>query len=250
MLPQPAKDALYDALSRTYRIDVTHPDPGVTRGITITPEVWWANQLDDDADESTTPPYDRLTLNLDPTGVLENPESVTETLGVFPRSDADAAGDAADLVVLKGRRVYDELNVTVTARGSVSITGPNDEAKSFPADVRAHGITRQVVRFLTTEFPSRPLDAFDAEGNPVELGGFGMDFGELFGGGGQLFADELDPPLRVEPITGRGPRNVSEMVDAAGAQYDAGVRVRYWDSWKTYEYSPIEGATTNEFSTG
>ena len=237
MLPQPAKDALYDALSRTYRIDVTHPDPGITRGITIRPEVWWANQLDDDADESTTPPYDRLTIKLDPTGVLENPESVTETLGVFPRSDADAAGDAADLVVLKGRRVYDELNVTVTARGSVAITGPNGEAKSFPADVRAHGITRQVVRFLTTEFPTRPLDAFDYQGLPVD-------------NSDAVYAEELDPSLRVEPITGRGPRNVSEMVAAAGAQYDAGARILYFDSWQEYEYGPIEGVTTNDFSTG
>ena len=96
----------------------------------------------------------------------------------------------ADLRVTKGRPVRDILEVMTTAEGGVDVPGaPTDsDTKYLTADDRADAVARAVRDFLVEDFPERPLDAFDDEGNAVDTSQ-------------PIYGEDLSPPVQVTTCT-------------------------------------------------
>ena len=224
MLPLDARRDLLRALPDVYRIPVTLPD-STSEGITIRPEIRWQYQDIPEPD----PPYDQVALELGPTGVIEGAQAVDHVIGEVAVGGGTTGVDA-ETAEVKGRRVYDDLNIRVTSAGSANIAG-----RSFSADERANGLARELVRFLLNQFQRRPVDPFSEDGS-------------LITDDAQLYAEEFAPPLNVDPISGRGPTPVTDMVDANGVQWDAAVRLHYFDAWVDWFYDATEAEITHTFT--
>ena len=222
MLPIDARRDLLVALPDEYRIPTSLPNSDYS-GIVIRPDIRWQYQEMPEPD----PPYDQIALELGPTGVIEPAQSVDRTLSVVTNAPSDPSD--ADIGELKARRVYDDLNIRVTAAGSANIAG-----RSFSADERANGLARELVRFLLNRFQTGPVDPFDSSG-------------ALITDDATKYAEAFAPPLNVEPITGRGPTPVTDMVDANGVQWDAAVRLHYFDAWTEWFYEATEAELTATF---
>lgn len=224
MLPLDARRDLLAALPDIYRVPATLPE-STSRGITIAPDIRWQYQ----SIPQPSPPYDQIALDLSPTGVVESSQSIDQVIGIVVADpDATTLSDA-DTAEVKGRRVYDELNIRVTSEGSATIGG-----RSFSAGERANGLARELVHFLLNEFQSRPVDPF-------------TDDGALITDDAQYYAEEFAPPLRIEPVSGRGPTRVTDMVDAAGEQWDAAVRLHYFDGWVEWFYEATAAEINHTF---
>ena len=225
MLPLDTRHDLLAALPDAYQIPVSLPD-STASGIIIRPEIRWQYQDIPEPD----PPYDQIALELAPTGVIEAARAVDQVIEVVEFADETGGADSdADIAVVRGRRVYDVLNIRVTAAGSATIGG-----RSFSADERANGLARQLVRFLLNRFQSRPVDLF-------------ADDGSLLTDDARLYAEEFTPPLNVAPVTGRGPTPVTDMVDANGVQWDAAVRLSYFDAWVNWFYHATDAEINATF---
>lgn len=203
----------------------THPVPvekGDLAGIVISTDkslqMRWPYEGYDEPEE----PFESITLKLDPAGVVEDQQAVPTEVERQRIDNADA-----DIEIAHGRRVYDVLNIRVTARGNATIGG-----ETFSAGERAAGLTERVHGWLTQTFrQERRPDSFDAQGNEID-------------DSDRLYAGEIDPPLLPRPIAGRGPRDVSDQVDVPGAQWDAALELYYIDAWAEYHYGPEEAEIT------
>lgn len=217
MLDQPTQETIRRALPEIYWVAIDHPDDQVNE-TAFSPQVRWNHQ----GFEPPEPPYESVTLYLDPTGVIQDDQSIDRERDRVVFDDAEVEEGHAHGMVEKGYDVYDVLNITVTARGNATISG-----KQFTPGARASALANSIQGFLIEQWPTRPLDYFDSNGAPINSDDPSVP---------ELFADEIDPPIDVRPIPGRGPVDVTEKVDAAGAQYDTAVELGYADTWTDYEY--------------
>lgn len=226
MLPYKAREDLREALPETYRTEVpagTFPDMPDATHVTSKPIIRWRYE-----GQSPGPPFEMLTLYLDPAGVQED----IQTMGPVRRGvDVPDSADA-HTAEKHAENVYDVLNFRVTARGNRRVAG----ATLTPRE-RAGWVTNGAYDWLTRRFQNRPLDAFDEHGNVID-------------DSGQVYGDDLSPPVRVDRIPGRAPSDVTEQVGADGAQWDAGVELHYREEWLHYQYSATEFPMSFETDTG
>lgn len=222
MLPHQAHQAILDALPSSVWVPVgkgAFPDNPDASEWEMVPEYRWASEdFEDD-----TAPYEHVTLNEQTGGVIESDQPIDKEFGSARLDDPDID---ADVVVRKGSFVYDVLNITVSTAGSDTRAG-----LTLAASERAHALMRAVYHHFLYEWETRPLDSFDRHGNATD--------DELAN-----YAGELAPPIRVDAIPGQGPKDTTDMVDANGAQYNAGVELHYVDSVLKYQYAPESVETT------
>lgn len=223
MLPQVAHDKLLDALPIEYWFEVgEYPDAPDASEWRLEPiKRWQYEDLD-----GPTEPYTMVSLRTGPTGVIESEQPLDKFFG-FGEIDADAFPDAdAHAAVKEGQYCYDVLNIMVTAGGSETRAG-----LTLSPNQRARALCREIIHHFIYRFEDTPLDAFDENAQSVD------DSGEIYG-------DELSPPIRVREIPGRGPTDVSDMDTTTDAQYNGAVELHYVDSVLKYEFT----ATSADFT--
>ena len=239
MLPLSTREQLRDALSRglgpeyadpVVWVPVEHPDYS-ERG--LQPSLWWSYE----DYETPDPPYVEVAMSLTPSGVIEEDnQSVDRQLAVEDISDGS---QDAHVVTTRGRRVYDVLNLRVTAEGGMSITadvdgdGVDEQVDYLSASERAEAACRRSMAFFLELFDRTggpAVDEFDADGNLLPQ----------TAAENRLHADELSPPLLVRPEPGRGPADVTDQVDADGQQWDGACRLHYFDTWRQYSLSATD----------
>lgn len=219
MLPVDTQEAIKDAFPKTYWVPADFDDSTLSEW-GIQPEFRWANE----GFESEAAPFEGVTLQFSPQGVIESQQSVDKRIAVAETSGGASVDPAADVETVKARRCYDVLNLTIEAVGSETRSGT-----SLSQNERAGKLATAVFDWLANRFPSRPTDAFDSDGTPVDISG-------------RTYADELSPPVRIDTIEGRGVADVTQQIDADGAQYDAAVEMHYFDIWSEGAYSAAEAA--------
>ncbi|ADJ14475.1 hypothetical protein [Halalkalicoccus jeotgali] len=217
MLDQPTRETIRRSLPEVYWVDIDHPDEGISQ-TAIQPQLRWHYQSFDRPE----PPYESVTMSLDPTGVLEEEQTIDRERSREVFDPEGVEEGHAHGAVTKGYDVYDVLNLIVTARGNATIAG-----EQYTPNDRASALADAVKSFLIERWPSRPLDHFDSDGAPLDPDDPSLP---------AQYADEIDPEITVRPIPGRGPKDVTDQVDAAGAQYDAAVELAYADEWTEYRY--------------
>lgn len=217
MLTHVTQEKIRESLPIMYWVPIAHEDPDVSEAA-LQPSIRWHKE----EFETPEPPYESVAMRLDPTGIVEESQAIDS---VYDREkfDLDEVPDGhAHGAVTKGRKVHDVLNLIVTARGNVTIDG-----QQFTPTTRASSLCKAVHSFLLNRWTTRPLDHFDSDGVPLDTDDPSLP---------KQYADEIEPPLRVRPIPGRGPEDVTDRVDAAGSQFDAAVELAYIDTWTEYRY--------------
>lgn len=222
MLPYQAHEAILGELPDRFWVEVgegAYPDaPDASEWEIVYDRRWSYEDFEDD-----TEPYDRVTLTETTGGVLEENQPLDEFFGTAELDDDTIDADA---VTKTGDLVYDTLEIMCTAAGSETRAG-----LTLTDQQRARLLARSIHRWFVHEWQTRPLDTFDDDGNAIA-------------DSDTTFADELSPPIRVDAIPGRGPTNVTESVDANGAQFNAAVELHYVDSVLKYEYTPADAELT------
>ena len=229
MLSDPVQEEIRRSLPEAYRVPMDHPDPDIS-GIVLAPDIRWHEESFDRPD----PPYESVAMYLDPTGVIESDQPTDRQFGREKFNEAEVAEGHAHGSVTTGWLVHDVLNLTVTGRGNATVAGTQ-----YTPSRRAKALANALQNFLLEVWPSRPLDHFDRDGAPIAENDPTLP---------DTYADELETPIRVRPIPGRGPTDVTEQVDAAGAQIDCAVELAYVDTHTEYEYLVREGVV-NETAT-
>ena len=185
------------------------------------------------------PPYVLVTFDITE-GDVGEPQGVSDEGGGRVLDIERLAPDVqdADLRVTKGRPVRDVLEVMATAEGGVDVPGaPADSDTDYlTADDRADAVARGIRDFLVEDFPERPLDAFDDEGNAV-------DTSQL------IYGEDLSPPVQVTPIEGRGVDAMPEGLSETDAQFNTGVNLHYFDTSEHYEYVPESAGIGTDVTT-
>lgn len=216
MLPPPAHEAILGEIPASFWVEVgsgAFPDnPDASEWELVPDRRWSFEDFEDD-----TEPYDRVTLTETTGGVLEENQPLDEFFGTAELDDDTIDADA---VTKTGDLVYDTLEIMCTAAGSETRAG-----LTLTDQQRARLLARSIHRWFVHEWQTRPLDTFDDDGNAIA-------------DSDTTFADELSPPIRVDPIPERGPTNVTESVDADGAQFNAAVELHYVDAVLDYVYTP------------
>lgn len=152
------------------------------------PAITWAHEDRDPDIEERS----IIQLELDPTGIQRDANTpVNDRIGFRRSSDPTIA-----YTDVQGSRMYDVLNITVAAQGESSASWMTN---SITAAERAGIFSRQIYRFFRFQFDQNHQ---------------GENDGEI--------------PVLAEPISGRGPTNVSDMFeDSLTAQFDFGFELRY-----------------------
>lgn len=236
MLPLKTKQQIKRALPEVYHVPLDHDE---MNGFISEPQIRWAHE------EFDTPeaPYEKVTLQLDPTGVVQEEQAVRTDRG---RNSLEDDVDA-DIAINHARRVYDVLNIQIVARGNAKIPYDSVDASTYgdqtlgdgsiggdveteyislSASERAYGLAETLQSWLLNEFQTRRIDQFDPNGNAID------DDSD------RIYAEDLEPPVHVRPIPGRGPNDVTDIVGASGSQYNAAVELYYLDKWAEYHYGP------------
>lgn len=218
MLPHQAHEAILGELPASFWVEIGEgafpDDPNASEWELVPDRRWSYEDFEDD-----TEPYERVTFTETTGGVLETDQPLDRFFGTAELDDDTIDADA---VSKKGNLVYDVLEIMCTAAGSETRAG-----LTLTDQQRARLLARSVHRWFVHEWQTRPLDNFDDDGNAIP-------------DSDTTYADELGPPLRVDPIPGRGPTNVTESVDANGAQFNAAVELHYVDAILEYEYTPTD----------
>ncbi|WP_330633718.1 hypothetical protein [Halocatena halophila] len=214
MLPKPAKDAIRDAIPESlwFEVGEVFPDAPDASEWKLTPEIRWAYEDFENSNE----PYDHVSLSIPTGGVIESNQPLDRYIGEEILSDDSIDADA---LVEQGQFVYDVLSI-----GAHCVGSETREGLTLTEDERAYALLRAIYRWFRHDWQTRPLDRFDQDGNTI------ADRDEQY-------ADELTPPVRVDPIPGSGPVNMTESIES-GAQYNAQVELHYVDSVIDYEFIP------------
>lgn len=251
MLPRQAREDIRTAIS--IGLGPEHAEPIVWVPIqhpqyserALQPELRWKY---DDYDEPD-PPYVQIAMELSPSGIHEPAQSVDKQVDV--RDISDGPQDA-DVATTKGSRVYDVLNFTITAEGGVSIGHSGQQVDYLSAAERAEWVTRAAYDHFLNGWDERPLDEFDEEGNRIDRYA-DLEFGDFeYGTAGDtgplpLYGEDIRPPVLARPEPGREPDDVTEQVDrSSGSQWDAALRLHYFDTYVEYEYSPAEAEVSTQ----
>jgi hypothetical protein len=231
MIPEPVRQELLEAIPELYWVDVTHPDEDISQ-LSLRPQLRWQNEEFSPPEE----PYESVALGFTETGVVEESTPVDRDYGIEAFDREDVEGDNAHGRRVKGVQSHDTLEIIVTAKGNISIEG-----YQIGPRVRARALCHAVHSFLAKHWKTRPLDLFDENGEPID-----DDHPEV----PDRFADELEVPLLPKMIPGRGPEDVTDQVDASGAQFNAAVEIAYVDTWSEHHYLaekvPVDTEVTSD----
>lgn len=218
MLPHQAHEAILGEIPASFWAEVgegAYPNnPDASEWELVPDRRWSFEDFEDD-----TEPYERITLTETAGGVIEDNQPLDRFFGTAELDDDTIDADA---VSKEGEYVYDTLEIMCTAAGSETRDG-----LTLTDQQRARLLARSVYRWFRHDWQTRPLDNFDLDGNAIA-------------DSETTYADELGPPIRVDSIPGRGPNNVTESVDADGAQFNAAIELHYVDSVLEYEYTPTD----------
>lgn len=215
MLPVATQQAIKDAFPAIYWVPIDDSSINFSEW-GIQPEIRWANEEYEGEDTS---PYEAITLQFSPQGVIEGQQSVDKRIAVSEPPGGATADPDSDVETIKARRAYDVLNLSIEAVGSETRAG-----LELSQTERGGKLAEAVFDWLANRFPTRPIDAFNPDGHPVDISE-------------RVYADELTPPVRIDTIMGRGVAEVTQQVDADGAQFDAAVEMHYFDTWSEGAYS-------------
>lgn len=229
--------------------DSTAQETGQDRGSFPFETEWpWTEPFEtppdvEDPDSSTYDYYDHVQLMQKTVGVVENNQPIDEYFGETVINNNDV--DVADIAVAEGQYVYDILEFRVSSFDPrpIDVNGDGTTDVTLDQSERARMICGYLVEHFLHEWNTRPGVPFDHEGNV--RGTFGNPDDpddEVLNYPHNVYADEMKPvPVIIRPLVGRGPMNVTEMVDANGAQYNAAVKLGYVDSVVEYGYVADDG---------
>ncbi|MWG36470.1 hypothetical protein [Halomarina oriensis] len=149
MLPYPAQQRLLAQAPDEYTLQYALDDGSYEGAFDI--DSWWAREDLDPDDDASPVDYPALVFDIQRAAVLSSAQSIGDTLGYV---DAD---DPAQLDELRGRRVYDEVSVTM-------LTAGHHEPTATSAGERIKQLVPPVYRHFAFTVPRTLRTAGDAPG--------------------------------------------------------------------------------------